>query len=220
MDDRLFNSGKASSDSFADFGEFPILQNMWSSSAWLAAAACLIVAVPVQGATVYRQASTSVASASTINSNALANADGSDQDVTAYDDFTLVKSASIARLTWRGSSSNKGLAGFRIKIFASDAAGLPYTTAPLAEIGVAGNAGEKSAGKALSDYQADFSQPLALTAGVRYWISIVSDRNDLSPWGWANGTGGNGKSIQYFPELRVLPAPNDRAFSLIDANER
>jgi hypothetical protein len=123
-------------------------------------------------------------------------------------------------VTWRGSSSSAGLAGFTIRIFASNPnpAAQPDISAPLGEINVEGNAGEKPVGKNLADFSADFTQPLTLTAGVQYWISIVSKRNDLSPWGWANGTGGDGKTIQFYTEFKILSAPGDRAFSLIDAH--
>lgn len=192
--------------------------NMRQVSAWLAAAIGLIVALPAQSMMVYRHTPTLIASASLINSNAVIHAEGSDQDVTAFDNFTLSKSASITSVAWRGASSNKGLAGFAIKIYASKSnpAAQPDMAEPLAVINVTGGAGEKSVGNNLSDYHADFAQPLALTAGVQYWISIVSNRSDLSPWGWANGTGGDGKSIQSYSEFKILPAPEDRTFSLND----
>lgn len=186
--------------------------------AWLTAAIGLIVALPAQSMMVYRHTPAPIASASLINSNAVTHAEGSDQDVTAFDNFTLSKSASIISVVWRGASSDKGLAGFTVKIYASKSnpAAQPNMAEPLAVINVTGGAGEKFVGNNLSDYHADFSQPLALTAGVQYWISIVSNRSDLSPWGWANGTGGDGKSIQSYSEFKILPAPEDRTFSLND----
>ena len=187
-------------------------------STTLVAVVGLAIALPAQSMMVYRHIPTSIAAASLINSNALTNAEGSDQDVTAYDNFTLNKSAIITSVAWSGASSNKGLVGFTIKIYTSmdNPAAQPDTANPLAVIDITGNAGEKSVGNNLSDYHANFYEPLALKAGVQYWISIVSSRNDLSPWGWANGKGGDGKSIQSHAEFKVLPAPSDRAFSLND----
>lgn len=192
--------------------------NMGKFAAYLVAVLGLIVAMPVQSMMVYRHVPTPISSASLLHSNAVTGEEGSDQDVTAYDNFTLNKAANITSVAWRGASSGKGLAGFTIKIYVSksDPAAQPNITEPLAIISVAGNAGEKPLGNHLSDYHADFTQPLALTAGVQYWISIVSNRSDLSPWGWANGTGGDGKSIQSYSEFKVLPAPGDRAFYFND----
>ena len=196
-------------------------RNVRNSAALLLAATGLILALPAHSATVFAHVATPLAGASTISSNAVTHPDGSDRDVTAYDNFTLSKSAKITRVTWRGSSADKGLAGFTIKIFASQAnqAAQADTATPMAEIRLAGNAGEKPVEKNLSDYHADFSQPISLTGGVQYWISIVSNRNDLSPWGWAEGKGGDGKSIQSYNEFKILPAPGDRAFSLEDGQE-
>lgn len=180
----------------------------------------LACALPAQSETVYMHAAAPQASATSVNSNALAHPDGSDQDVTAYDNFTLKQSANITSVTWRGSSASKALAGFTIKIYPSqpNPSAQPDIANPLAVLSVAGNANEKLVGNNLSDYRADFTGPLALTAGVQYWISIVSNRNDLSPWGWANGMGGDGKTIQSYAEFKILPAPGDRSFTLNDGS--
>jgi hypothetical protein len=184
--------------------------------ALLAIASCLAFARPAHCATVYEQAG--AADATTIASNAVASPEGSDGDVTAFDNFTLGKPANVKRVNWRGSPSNAASAGFIVKIYASshDPAAQPELSSPLASIQVQGKAGERALGNKLSGYSADLEQPLALAAGVQYWISIVAVRNDASPWGWANGTGGDGKSIQSYSEFKILPAPGDRAFSLID----
>jgi hypothetical protein len=178
----------------------------------------LMASLPVQAMMVYGNTFSPVAATSTVHSNAVMDVQGSDQDVTAYDNFTLNKAAAITGVAWRGTSSDKAMGGFTIRLYASrnDAAAQPDTGQKLAELIVEGNAGEKSVGKNLSDYHANFSQPVALQAGVQYWISIVSERKNLSPWGWANGTGGDGKSIQAYSEFKVLPAPGDRAFYLMD----
>lgn len=194
---------------------------MFNSGIGLLAASGLMFALPAHSATVFSHPPAPLSSAQTISSNALAHPDGSDRDVTAYDSFTLSKSAVIASVAWRGTSTDQGLAGFTIKIYPSqpNPAAQADTTAPLSEINVTGNAGEKAIGNHLSDYRADFTQPLALTGGVQYWISVVANRHDLASWGWANGTGGDGKSIQSYSELRILAAPGDRAFSFDDGVE-
>ena len=200
MDYKLINSGKPLLESSATMSEYAILLIARRAIVLLATTSGLIFSQSAQSATVYSQPGTPVSSASVISSNAVAHPDGSDGDVTAYDNFTLRKSAIVKGVKWRGSSSSAGLAGFTINIFASthDPAAQPDTSAPLGEIKVEGKANEKPAGNNLSEFSADFDRPLALTAGVQYWISIVSIRNDTSPWGWANGTGGDGKSIQSY----------------------
>jgi hypothetical protein len=219
MDYRITNSKNSLLEILTAMSERVILRIARKAMIVMAATSCLIFSQSAQSATVYSQPGTPVSSASIISSNAVANPDGSDGDVTAYDNFTLGKAAIVKGVKWRGSSSSAGLAGFTVNIFASthDPAAQPDTSAPLGRITVDGKANEKIVGNGLSEYSADFDRPLALTAGVQYWISIVSTRNDLSPWGWANGTGGDGKSIQSYSELRILPAPGDRSFSLIDA---
>lgn len=195
-----------------------VMQNMRQLVVYLAATIGLFVALPAQSMMVYRHTPTPISSASLVHSNAVINPEGSDQDVTTYDNFTLKKSVSIASVAWRGTSANNALVGFTIKIYASNSnpAAQPNIAEPLAEVTVTGSAGEKPVGNNLSDYHAEFGKPFELVAGVQYWISIVSKRNNLSPWGWANGTGGDGKSIQSHAEFKVLPAPSDRAFSLND----
>ena len=187
----------------------------------LATVSGLMFALPAQSATVFSHPPAPLSEANTIGSNAVTNPDGSDRDVTAFDSFTLSKSAVIKSVAWRGTSADKGLAGFTIKIYASspNPAAQADTAAPLSVTHIAGNASEKPVGNHLSDYRADITEPLALTGGVKYWISIVSDRHDLSSWGWANGTGGDGKTIQHYSELRVLAAPGDRAFYFDDGIE-
>ena len=179
--------------------------------------ASLIAASPARSAIVYSQASDPPDNAKIINSSAT-NPDGSDQDVTTFDNFKLAKPARITGVTWRGSSTDSSTVGFNITIFGTQANTASQTdlTNAVAVINETGKANEKPVGKNLSDYSAEFSQPVELSAGTPYWISIVSVRNFPSPWGWSSGTGGDGGSIQSYTELRNLRAPNDRAFSLVD----
>ena len=181
--------------------------------------AFLIVVLPAQGSTVYSQVSDVSASLQTINSS-VTIPDGSDQDTTTFDNFTLSKSARITSVAWRGSSADYASVGFVIKIYTSPSFSTSQAEGsnPLAEITETGNANEKLISKNLSDYRADFAQPVELSAGKQFWISIVSMRNAPSPWGWSSGSGGDGRSIQSFSEVRNLPARHDRAFSLLDGN--
>jgi len=218
MDYKMINSGNSLLESFATVHEYPILRILRFALVTLAATSCLIISQSALSATLYSQPGASVSSASVISSNAVVNQDGSDGDVTAYDNFILSKTVVVKNVKWRGSSSNAGSASFTINIYASthDPAEQPDTSVPLGQIKVAGNANEKAVGNNLSDFNADFDRPLSLTTGVQYWISIVAIRNDASSWGWANGSGGDGRSIQSYSEFKILPAPGDRAFSLTD----
>ncbi|MGC2167006.1 MAG: hypothetical protein WA632_13450 [Gallionella sp.] len=186
--------------------------------AMLFAATVLIAAQSAHGATVFSHSPVSMSSSRTINSNALAHPDGSDHDVTTFDRFALDKAATIASISWRGAASTPAMAGFTVKIYPSksDSAAQADINNPLAVLHVTGNAEEMKLDDRLSDYRAILVEPLALEAGVQYWLSIVSDRKDLSPWGWAEGSGGDGKSIQSYAEFKVLPAPGDRTFTLDD----
>ncbi len=186
--------------------------------ALLFAATVLIAWQSAQGAPVFSHSSGPLSAARTINSNALAHPDGSDQDVTTFDSFALETAATIAGISWRGAASTPALVGFTVKIYPSkrDPAAQADTANPLAVLHVTGTAEEKKLDDRLSDYRAKLDAPLALDAGVQYWLSIVSDRKDLSPWGWADGHGGDGKSIQAYTEFKVLPAPGDRTFTLDD----
>jgi hypothetical protein len=196
----------------------PTMKTLHPLFPMLASALMLLFSSSAYCAALYVQAPLPLAKSSTVNSNAVSHPDGSDGNVTAFDNFTLKKSGIISSVTWRGASADNNLAGFVIKIYESkqDAAAQPDLAAPLAEIRISGNADEKPVGNNLSDFRANFSQPLALTAGVQYWITIVCTRNGPSPWGWANGSGGDGKTIQSYAEFKILPAPGDRAFSLND----
>lgn len=201
-----------------EHGRFAGLKKSQWPLAMLFAASVLIAAQSAQGATVFGHSPVPISSTRTINSNALAHPDGSDQDVTAFDSFSLDKAATVAGISWRGVTSTPALIGFTIKIYPSksDPAAQADIGNPLVVLAVTGNADEKKLDGKFSDYHAKLDAPLALEAGVQYWLSIVSDRKDLSPWGWADGSGGDGKSIQAYTEFKVLPAPGDRTFTLDD----
>lgn len=173
----------------------------------------LACALPAHGKVVYQHAPVGMG---VVHSNVVIDAQGSDQDVTAYDNFVLKRTCRITSITWRGNASDKNSKGFAVKIYSAkpDPSRQPDIDNPLLTLDVAGDAGEKPVSNNLSDYRANLTEPLVLEGGVTYWISIVSKRNNLSPWGWVSGKGGDGKSIQAFSEFKVLPAPGDRAFSL------
>ena len=180
----------------------------------------LMVALPAQSATVYCQTSDAPANAHAINSS-VTIPDGSDQDTTTLDNFTLPKSAMVTSVSWRGSSTDYASTGFIITIYPpqTNPAAQANLSNPLAEITETGKANENVIGNNLSDYRATFQQPVELNAGKQYWISIVAVRNFPSPWAWSSGSGGDGISTQSFSELRILHAPKDRAFSLFDGSQ-
>ena len=179
----------------------------------------LMATSPAQSATVYSQASDSPDTAHPVNSSQT-NPDGSDQDTTTFDNFTLNHAAQITGVTWRGNSTDAGSAGFNITIYGSqnNNASLADLTNPLSVFTELGKANEKLLGKHLSDFRAEFTQPVSLSAAKQYWISIVSLRSYPSPWGWSSASGGDGRCIQSFSEFKILPAQYDRAFSLLDGN--
>lgn len=199
-------------------GRFAGLEYFQWPLAMLFAASVLIAAQSAQGATIFSHSPVPISSTKTIHSNALAHPDGSDQDVTAFDNFSLDKAATVASISWRGVASTPALLGFTIKIYPSkaDPAAQADIGNPLAVLAVTGSADEKKLEGRFSDYHTKLDAPVALEAGVQYWLSIVSDRKDLSPWGWAEGSGGDGISIQAYTEFKVLPAPGDRTFTLDD----
>lgn len=184
----------------------------------LIAATVLIVAHSAHGAIVFSHSPGPLSSIKTANSNALAHPDGSDQDTTTFDSFTLDRGATVTGVAWRGSASTPAMLGFTVSVYPSmpNAAAQADTGNPLVVLKVSGNANESKLNDRYSDYRTTFDTPLSLDAGVQYWISIVSDRSDLSPWGWAAGNGGDGKSIQAYTEFKVLPVPGDRTFTLDD----
>jgi hypothetical protein len=188
-----------------------------------AAAVCaiwlLVFATAVQAATLYAQPAADSAP-STVNSNRMIGEEGSDQDVTAYDAFTVASDATVTAITWRGEASETGFT-ITIHSASSTPAHEPDLSeaGTLATISAVGAVSRVAAGNGLFDYRVDLSadradrKPFFLKAGGRYWISIVSSRPNLSVWGWGGGTGGDGKTLLYY-RYRHLAVTGDRAFSL------
>jgi hypothetical protein len=175
---------------------------------------------PVQGAIIYAQPPTEPGQAKTVNSNKLASSEGSDQDVIAFDNFSIARESEVTGISWRGSG---GSTSFTITIYkALDNPAAEPDRSPsgmVATLSAKNNFKRTPAENGLFDYRIDLvgaggaAKPFALSAGQSYWISIVADKKDLSVWGWANGTGGDGKTLLYFPYQRMA-TPSDRAFSL------
>jgi len=103
----------------------------------LLAASGWVSVASAQSATVYVQAPVPPEQARVINSNAVTNPEGSDQDVAAYDNFKLNKAATVAAITWRGKDAGQTGLGFTIKIYPSksDPAAGPDSKYPPAKPG-------------------------------------------------------------------------------------
>jgi hypothetical protein len=153
------------------------------------------------------------------NSNRLADAEGSDQDVQTFESFKLTSATQVARICWRGSVADAALVGFTLTFYpaTSDLFSGPDVAHPLEVMRVSGHANAAPAGTNLSDYFIELNEPMSLAADTKYWLSIVAEKTDLSLWGWANSLDGDGKSIQSYAEFKVLPADGDRAFCLNEA---
>lgn len=181
----------------------------------------MLSASPVLADTVYVQAPVDTA---TINSNAVVNPEGSDQDVIAYDNFRLARKASISEIAWSGTAAGDATKGFTIKIYPSisNAGGEPDIANPIITVHAEGRAGETPVGNGLFNFHTVLQKAVPLSAHVQYWISISADKLDASTWGWADGKngdgkGGDGRSVQSYSEFRTLLTKGDRAFSLHDA---
>lgn len=183
-------------------------------AAWVSGITGCATATPLPNG--YAQAPAALTDTQLVNSNRLIGSEGSDQDVQAFDNFQLSAPTQISHICWRGSAPDASLAGFTLTLYPAtdDAFAGPDVRNPLEVIRVSGHAHEQPAGMKLSDYSVELDRPLALAADTRYWLSVVADRTDLSPWGWANSPAGDGKSLQAYSEFRVLPAAGDRSFCL------
>lgn len=176
--------------------------------------ASCVTASPLPGG--YMQAPVTLPDTQLVNSNRLVGGEGSDQDVQTFDSFQLTTPAQITRICWRGGAADATLAGFTLTLYPAtdNAFAGPDVKNPLEIVRVVGHANEIKAGMNLSDYSTGLERPLSLAANTKYWLSIVADKTDLSPWGWANSSDGDGKSLQAYTEFRTLPAAGDRSFCL------
>lgn len=103
------------------------------------------------------------------------------------DDFTLASAATVRSLIWRGTYAATNTVtfplSFKLTIYADTGAGLPNASNVLADTAVTfaslsliqpvGTA----SGFTLYEFRADFDPDadLSLTAGTRYWLSVMAD---------------------------------------------
>ncbi len=138
----------------------------------------------------------------------------SDQDMYAYDVFTLTSTQLITEVDWRGGyihALGGPVTNFTVTIFANVAVGArPLVTNPsqeetnpvyLAKYVVGGNAGETFAGvfggTVMYDYKFVLPTPFLAVAGTPYWLRIEAYQNSYPDWGIAVGTGGDGQYYRF-----------------------
>jgi hypothetical protein len=120
---------------------------------------------------------------------------------TTYDNFTLTGTTDVESFHWVGGYFNPPSQGPIMSVtltFYNDNAGTPG--APITTLTFSGTANETSLGTAggfpIYSYSLDFGS-VDMNAGT-YWASIVPNINFPPEWGWAAGTGGDGKGYQCF----------------------
>ncbi len=158
---------------------------------------------------------------------------GSDQDMYAYDVFTLPSTQLITEVDWRGGyihTLGGPVTNFTVTIFANVAVGArPLVTDPrqeetnpvyLAKYVVGGNAGETLAGvvggTTMYDYKFVLPTPFLAVAGTPYWLRIEAFQNTYPDWGIAVGMGGDGQYYRFWTGLAqflFIPA-GDTSFTL------
>jgi hypothetical protein len=157
----------------------------------------------------------------------------SDQDMYAYDVFTLTSTQLITEVDWRGGyihALGGPVTNFTVTIFANVAVGArPLVTNPsqeetnpvyLAKYVVGSNAGETLAGvfggTVMYDYKFVLPTPFLAVAGTPYWLRIEAYQNSYPDWGIAVGTGGDGQYYRFSTGLaQFLFIPGgDTSFTL------
>lgn len=136
---------------------------------------------------------------------------GNGNYATVYDDFTLAADSTITGVNFTGGFFNPStvapISGFTVSFYA-DNAGQPGGT--LIGSFIAGN-GSQTCVDNICTYNVGTN--FAASAGTQYWMSIVADLPFPPQWGWAQGTGGDGQSVQdFFGNRTVLTS--DVAFTL------
>jgi hypothetical protein len=157
----------------------------------------------------------------------------SDQDMYAYDVFTLTSTQLITEVDWRGGyihTLGGPVTNFTVTIFANVAVGSrPLVTNPsqeetnpvyLAKYVVGGNAGETFAGvfggTMMYDYKFVLPTPFLAVQGTPYWLRIEAFQTNYPDWGIAVGTGGDGQYYRFSTGLaQFLFIPGgDTSFTL------
>jgi hypothetical protein len=120
--------------------------------------------------------------------------------VLTADDFVLGGSDTIRSVFWQGANSPAGAPGpdsFRINIYADPIDGSSLIQS--FSVGAANRSatgGTVGAGDILYNYSANLGGAgFFVTAGTRYWISIVNDAmvDPINDWTWAGSFSGSGR---------------------------
>lgn len=103
------------------------------------------------------------------------------------------------------------ITGWTVNVYFDSGSGSPGTLQHTAHI--SGNGGETLLGGNIYTYDIK-GLGFQELSGIPYWLSVVPDLGFPPQWGWATGTGGDGRAWQdYFSQSGPLGA--DQAFTLI-----
>ena len=195
---------------------------------WLALLSLLVATASHASTLVFSQPHDGSA---TTNKSAWYPPDGLDGDVYGWDNFSLASATAITEIHWRGGyqyhASGTGqapIASFEVSIWASIAGNSQpdVVSGRLVRFTVT-NANETAAGSfggmAMFDYSYTLPSPFQAAAGAVYWVRIVAAQGAAPPsyapdWGFATGTGGNGRHFTYTTGGNYQAPFNDLAFSL------
>jgi len=134
---------------------------------------------------------------------------------TTYDNWNInpggLYTVNEVQFTGGYYNGNPGaITGWTVNVY-FDNAGAPGTLQHTAHI--SGNGNETSLGGNIYSYDIS-GLGFQELSGIEYWLSVVPDLSFPPQWGWATGTGGDGKAYQsYFGQNGPLGA--DQAFTLI-----
>lgn len=160
-----------------------------------------------------------------------------------FDDFVPSTSITISKVSWQGiyciespglpppvPTAQSFVVGFYgdSNNFPNQAAPLNVSTYPLARVSeavdqkpITGNCGTASTGISLYNYTLTLDSPVAVTAGTRYWFSVMAvvdyiqqGNPSFTFWGWRNGVANNNRSVAVDPAGNFTAYTLDRAYTL------
>lgn len=116
------------------------------------------------------------------------------RDNRAFDDFTLSSNAMITTVSWMGDPVASGTS-FQIGFSTTVSPSLPNTTL-FSDQTVTPTQSSIPGAIYQSAYTAVLPTPVALSAGVGYWISIYNPTPGQLPWAWSAGDGSATVGVQ------------------------
>jgi hypothetical protein len=160
-----------------------------------------------------------------------------------FDDFGPTTSTTITKVSWQGiycvespnlpppaPTAQSFVVGFygESSNYPNQASPLSVSTYPLARVAetvdqqpISGNCGTTATGISLYNYTVTLDTPFAVTAGSRYWFSVmavVDYTQQGNPsfvfWGWRNGVVNNNRSVLVDPSGNFTTYALDRAYTL------